>query len=214
MISDLSRKKVPLMAALMAVAPARAAAEPFEAMPWPQQVSTILLVALGLLLLHVGILALLLLVSVLRPDALRRGSGRLRAHPVTSFFAGILVLVLFILCAKLLEAPLLNLLALPVVLGLILLMVSGIATVAFDCGDRILSNTAARSQGSSFMAVLAGGTLLILIGLVPFAGQTVQAVAALTGIGAAAQGWWSRARSGAATPAANTRPQQTPKNDD
>jgi hypothetical protein len=170
--------------------PVQAAGE-FQNLPWGEKLATVGILLTISVCVAVGMLALLLVYGLLRPAVIRGGSDRLRAHPKRSLLVGILGLVLLIAVIALLQAfpePIKGLGGLVLLAAALYLMVSGAAIIAYDLGDRLLANVGARCSGSSFMAVLWGGLLLLLLGFVPVLGALIQFVALVLGFGLALSG--------------------------
>ncbi len=160
----------------------------FHQLPLPDQTRVMTFFLLIGSAIGLGVLALLLMYSVVRPQALRDGSMILAQHPVRSLLAGLLtalVLVLAVMLVQNLPEALRGLFALLVILVTVYVCVSGVAVAAHELGDRVLSNINSASVGVTFLAVLWGGLLLLLAGFVPFLGQLVQVVAGAMGLGAA-----------------------------
>ena len=136
----------------------------------------------------IGALAFLCLFSVTCPSVLRSGSDVLGRHPVRSFIAGVLTLLVFLFATAIIEhlpGLLQALLGLTIMLSFAALLISGLGITVFELGERIIANTNARGVGSSFLTVLYGGFLFLCLGLLPGLGQLAQLVLALMGFGVA-----------------------------
>jgi hypothetical protein len=142
------------------------------------------------LLVAVGYLSLCLVFSVIKPDLLRRSGEFLKGAVLKNLLTGLLVSVGYIfllgLIAQLIPRGALRiLLAAPIVSVLFVHGLVGFTMIAQALGDKIHSNINSRYIGSTFMAVLAGGSVLILTGLIPFVGPVCFLVVNLTGMGLA-----------------------------
>lgn len=143
-----------------------------------------------ILLVAIGYLSLCLVFSVLKPELLRRSEKYLTASFFKNFLTGLLVSIIYLLFlgtafqvmpSQAIRAPF----TVPV-LGLFFLHgLIGFTMVAQGLGDKIHSNINSRYIGSTFMAVFAGGTVLILSGLIPFIGPICFLLVNLMGIGLA-----------------------------
>ena len=164
------------------------AADTFKQMPPVQQLSLVLLILLAAVCIKVGLLALLLLVSVLRPGLLRNGGEIVRLRPVRCLVAGALGLLVFLAFTALLQhapARMRALLGIAELLVFLALLITGLCVTVYELGDRLQSNLNARGIGSTSMAVLYGGGLFVLLGFLPGLGQLVEFTVAVLSLGAA-----------------------------
>ena len=146
------------------------------------------MVALVLICSSVGLVALMILYTVLRPQRVMQGGELFRQRPVRCFCAGIIASLIFLVIAGLanvLPGPLRPLVWLALVLVYANWCVSGLCMLAYDLGERLQSNLNVRSLGSSGMGVLYGGGAIVLVGFLPALGQVVQFIAFVSGLGTA-----------------------------
>jgi len=166
----------------------RAAAGGFEEMPPVDKLATVGTVAIVALCVKVGVLSLLLLCAILRPQQVRGSAAALRERPVRSFLLGLLAVLLTVVLAMVFgrfPEPLQGVFLLVLLLVVVYVLINGLCAVVHEIGERIQSSLNMASVGSTFAAVLYGGLLLSLVGLLPAIGQVVVAVAGAMGIGAA-----------------------------
>ena len=164
------------------------------------------MVALVLICSSVGLVVLMILYTVLRPQRVMQGGELFRRRPVHCFCVGILASVIFLVIdglANVLPGPLRPLVWLALVLVYAHWVVSGLCMLAYDLGERLQGNLNVRSLGSSGMAVLYGGSALTLVGFLPALGQVVQFIALVSGLGTAVS---RRFLKHPATPAVNDLP--------
>ncbi|MBT4822144.1 MAG: hypothetical protein HON70_40935, partial [Lentisphaerae bacterium] len=146
-------------------------------------------VAMGLALVicvELGLLATCLLYAVLEPERVRAGSALQARSAFRSFGVGVLMVVILLLaCGLISQMPdaISGLLAIPLLAAYTYVLIMGFTMVAHGVGDRIQSNTSSTTMGSSFFAVLYGGSILLLTNFVPFVGQLVLLIVALLAIG-------------------------------
>jgi hypothetical protein len=136
----------------------------------------------------VGIIAVLVLHALRRPEVVRRGAEDLRRHPVWSFVIGLLVVLIclgFVALLQVLPEPFQGVFGLLMLLISGYLLFSGLAMQAHLLGDRILSSLNSRQLGSVFASVTAGGGLLVLLSYAAFVGQLLQVLVLIQGLGAA-----------------------------
>ena len=148
----------------------------------------IAMVALLMVCGSVGLVTLMILYTVLRPQRVIQGGELFRQRPVRCLCAGILASVILLVVAgvaNVLPGALKGLVFLALVLLYAHWAVSGLCMLAHDLGERLQSNLNVRSLGSSGMAVLYGGGVLMLAGFLPGLGQAVQFIALVSGLGAA-----------------------------
>lgn len=148
----------------------------------------IAMAALIMVCSSIGLVTLMILCTVLRPQRVIQGGELFRQRPVRCLCAGILASVIFLVIAGLanvLPGPLRPLVWLALVLVYAYWAVSGLCMLAYDLGERLQGNLNVRSLGSSGMAVLYGGGAIVLIGFLPALGQVVQFIAFVAGLGTA-----------------------------
>lgn len=158
----------------------------FNQLSTPHQLAGVLMGCIIVFLVMLGILAIQLLYSVLRPEVLRRGSESTRKRPVISFIIGILATVVVIGALMLLGLLPESIHGLPI-LGILLIYVffgiRGLTIITYEIGDRILSSLNSKFVGSSFMSVLSGAILMEATLLVPFIGWLIFLIMFFTGLG-------------------------------
>lgn len=143
------------------------------------------------LLVAVGYLSLCLVFSVVQPDLLRRGGEFMKGTFLKNLLTGLLISIVYILLLGIINQFIPSnrairvLFAAPILSLLFIHGLFGFSMVAHSLGDKIHSNINSRYIGSTFMAVFAGGGVLILTGLIPFAGPVCFVVVNLAGIGLA-----------------------------
>lgn len=168
----------------------------FGAGPTGEKLSGAVLLVLAVACISIGLLAVLFLFGLLRPETVRRGSARVRTSPGRCLLIGVLGLVVCVIAGALLNAIPPAVRALPglaLVLVIAYLTVSGLSMLAHSIGERVQTAVMARSLGSDAMAVLYGGVLLLAIGMLPGLGQLIQLVAIMIGMGSAISTLFSRA---------------------
>lgn len=135
----------------------------------------------------VGLLAVLFLVGVLRPQAVRRGSETVRTLPGRCLLVGLLSLLVCIAGLAVLKVlgPLAGLPSLALVLAFGYWLLTGMAMLAHSIGERVQTVLMAKSLGSDAMAVVYGAVPLLAIGFLPGVGQVIQLVAIMIGLGGA-----------------------------
>jgi hypothetical protein len=135
----------------------------------------------------VGLLAVMFLFGVLRPQPVRRGSETVRTSLGRCFLVGLLTLLVCVGGFAVFQA----LRKLGVVPGLALALalaywtLSGLAMLAHSIGERVQTALMAKSLGSDVMAVVYGAVPLLAVGFLPIVGQLIQLVAIVIGLGAA-----------------------------
>ncbi|NOY79377.1 MAG: hypothetical protein GXP31_00075 [Kiritimatiellaeota bacterium] len=151
----------------------------------------VVVLIVGLLFLKLGLVSLLALYAVLRPQTLRASRARLCASPRKTFITGILAFLALALLAGLLRVlpgPLKGFTGGTLLLATAYWTVGGLAAVALEVGERLQANLNGLGVGSDAAAVIAGGALLMLVGFLVGFGQVVEIVALLLGLGAAITG--------------------------
>lgn len=143
------------------------------------------------LLVAIGYLSLCLVFSVTKPGLLRRSEKYLKEAFLKNILTGLLVSITYLLFLGMVNQVLLSgrglriLFSIPILFVLFVHGLVGFTMVAQGLGDKIHSNINSRYMGSTFMAVFAGGTVLILTVLIPFVGPLCFLVVNLLGIGLA-----------------------------
>ena len=165
------------------------AADPFRGLPPSQKLSLVLFIAVGVLCLKIGVLAIILLYTVARPEGVRRGAALVNRSPVRCLLAGTLVLLIFIaaaIIASRLPNPVKGLAAVALLLVFVWAVVAGLAAVAHELGERLQTSLGTGAAGTTGRAVLWGSVLVLAAGFLPVLGQLVQFVVGLFSLGAAA----------------------------
>lgn len=178
-------RKIQSLAALAVLGAANAHAAGSGPATGDKLAGAVLAVLVGLTF-TVGLLALLFLFAVLRPQRVQRGSARVRTAPGRCLLVGTLGLVVFAAGFMLLGVLPKPLAALPFVLWslvLLYLVITGLASVAHSIGERVQAALTARSLGSDAMAVMFGAVPLLGLGLLVGLGQLIQLIALLVGLG-------------------------------
>lgn len=156
--------------------------------PAGAQLTGLLVVVILVICSTVGLLAAALVLSVLTPQRIREGSRILEQSPLKTFLTGVLIALISILAMGILDAvskPVAVIFWLPLLVAETLLLLLGFAMVGHVVGDRIHTNTGSFRAGSSFMAVLQGGALLLALAFLPFVGWVILSVVAMLCLGAA-----------------------------
>ncbi len=154
-----------------------------------------LMIGCLLLLIKAGCLALGLLLSVLKPQKIIRLSSGLNGRLLKSFFLGIMVLVAYILLigiSTLIPKPYEGLLSIPVLLVLFIHFLLAFTAASHFLGEKIMANTSSPRSGSTFYAVLYGGTVLLVCGFFPVLGFIVLSATYITALGGTSAGLFSR----------------------
>jgi len=141
-----------------------------------------------LLCVKLGFLGTALLYAVLEPERVRTGSSLQTQASSRSFGIGVLMGgILVLACAIVSKLPdgLNGFIAIPILGAYAYLLITGFTMVSQCVGDKIQSNTASRTAGSTFFAVLYGGGLLLLANFVPIIGQIVLLIVVILSIGTA-----------------------------
>jgi len=165
-----------------------AAGTPFDQLAPNQQLCSVATLLLAVGVVELGLLAVLLLFSVLRPATVRRGGEVLRAHPLAGLLVGLLGLLVFFGWAALMEGfpePIKGVLIIAVLFVYACLAIGGLGIVACDLGERLQTNLGLRGLGSTAAATLYGGGLIMLLALAPIVGQLLQLTILTLGLGAA-----------------------------
>jgi hypothetical protein len=157
-----------------------------------QQLAGALLFLLLVVCMQSGLLAAALIYAVLDPQRVQDGSRLQRQAPWQSFRTGVLALIVLLLFAFFfshLHPPkvLALLVWVPLVFGLAYLLLIGFTMTAHGIGERIQSNLNSRAVGSTFMAVLFGGAVLLGVTFLPLFGLVLLVVAGLVSLGTAAR---------------------------
>ena len=132
----------------------------------------------------IGLLALVLLFSVLIPKELNKVASYVRNEPLMMFLWGLLGVVLIIPLALMLAISIIGIALIPIeMLAVFLATLIGFVAVAILIGKRVLKALNSETPSIVLSAVL-GVVLLWLVGLIPILGPIVKTVAAITGFGA------------------------------
>lgn len=138
--------------------------------------------------IKLGFMGLILLYSVLRPQHVIRGSEVLGKRYLRSFFVGLLILIVYVLLlggTLALPNPFRGISFLIMINIFFLQAVVGFCMVSHFVGERIQANLGSGSIGSSFIAVLWGAAILLLIDLVPLLGWLVSFLVLVLSLGTA-----------------------------
>jgi len=156
--------------------------------PPVETLANILSLVIIIVVAKLGILAMLTVVQLLRPAAVRAARVPLRATPVRVFFVGLFTMVGAILLlgiARGLSGPLGAGLALAVLSVLVWWILNGLAAVFSELGERFQAEIGGLRVGSETAALLVGGVLLLTAGFLPAVGQIAQIAALLCAVGIA-----------------------------
>ncbi|MCK5803116.1 MAG: hypothetical protein KAI66_09800 [Lentisphaeria bacterium] len=152
-----------------------------------------------------GLLAIQVLLTVLRPVAIRKGCDRLRVAPTRSLLFGsavaLALLGLVAVLSKMSEA-LGGGVAIVVVAVFVYVLLLGLTALSQLLGEAVLASMQSARQDCGVHAVVTGGGLLLLCGLVPIVGQVVHAAALLAALGVGSYLLYSRPKAKAASPTA------------
>jgi hypothetical protein len=138
--------------------------------------------------IKLGVLAFVLVYSVLRPQTILNGSRRLAKGFIKPFIIGVLFAIAYALLGKIcstLPVTIKHLVALALLVVFSLHFLIGGTVVCHLLGERIQANTNSRSRGSTFIAVLYGGIAILLLDMVPVMGQITSILIILLALGAA-----------------------------
>ncbi len=157
----------------------------------PSKSWDVVVLIVGLLFLKLGLVSLLTLYAILRPQSVREARVRLRTSPRKTFITGLLAFLVLALLVGFLQGlpgPLKGLLGGTLLLATGYWMIGGLAAVALEIGERLQVNLNGLGIGSDAAAVIAGSALLMLAGFLVGLGQVVEIVALLLGLGATIAG--------------------------
>jgi hypothetical protein len=134
----------------------------------------------------------------------RTGIENVRHRPLSSFLFGVLVLVLFPFAAALLAITVVGLsAAFAVALILPILIVFGHAVAAAGVAAGVLVRARGElSVGVSIVMLIIGAIILVALGIIPWVGPAIVAIAIVLGIGAFTRTLAARLRQPLAPPAA------------
>jgi hypothetical protein len=147
-------------------------------------VVTALLVGLSF---GIGLLAVMFLFGVLRPQPVRRGSETVRTSPGRCLLVGLLTLLVCIGGFMVFRAMRKPGAVLSVALALVFAywILNGLTMLAHSIGERVQTALMAKSLGSDAMAVVYGAVPLLAVGFLPVLGQLIQLVVITIGLGGA-----------------------------
>ncbi len=147
-------------------------------------VVTALLVGLSV---GVGLLAVMFLFGVLRPQPVRRGSETVRTSPGRCLLVGLLTALVCIGGFAVFKAlgKFGGVLLMALALVFVYWLLSGLTMLAHSIGERVQTALMAKSLGSDAMAVVYGAVPLLAVGFLPVVGQVIQLVAITIGLGGA-----------------------------
>ena len=137
--------------------------------------------------ISIGLIAIQLLYSVLRPQIVREGSDYSRQKPLKLFFLGLALSVLFMVIIFILDKlpgePIKALGALVAIIFYAFIILRGLTMITHNIGDKILSSMNSKYAGSSFVSVLAGAIIFCLVGFVPFVGWFIHGLILMVAMG-------------------------------
>jgi len=177
-----------------------------------QHLAGALLLLLLVVCAQLGLLAAGLIYAVLEPRRVEFGSRLQRQAPWQNFRTGVIVFIILLLFSVFfanLHPPkgLAFLIWLPLLLILAYLLIIGFTMTAHGIGERIQSNLNSRTIGSTFLAVLYGGIVLLGIAFLPVLGLVLLFVVALISLGTAVRTLSAKPPAGPpAAPAVGTPP--------
>ncbi len=131
-------------------------------------------------------LSAMLLLTAAAPGFIRRERTAARAGMRRCFLWGVVFTINCVLLAALLalvDGAVGNVLALGILVGLLVISLAGLAAIATEVGQRVLT-LAERYDASVFLRLLCGTTILFATAVIPVMGWVVFTGALLTGIGA------------------------------
>lgn len=137
--------------------------------------------------IKLGLLAFSLVFSVLKPQTVIKGSEIIKQTVVRSFITGLLCLIFYLLLLKItrmIPRYFNLLLAVPILIVLFIHIAAGFSVICHFLGEKIHANIGSRFTGSTFMAVLYGGIVILALGFVPIFGQAASLIIITTSLGA------------------------------
>ncbi len=132
----------------------------------------------------IGLIALVLLLAVLIPTELGTVASNIKNEPIMMFLWGILGVILIVPLALTLLISIVGIFLIPLeILAVFLATLIGYIAVAIIIGKKLLRalNT---DNPSIVLSALLGVLLIWLVGLIPFFGSLVKAIAVIMGFGA------------------------------
>jgi len=142
--------------------------------------------ALSYLVIVLSSLSAMILIAAAAPGFLRRQRTAARSGMRRCFLWGLVFLINAILVAALLSllgGTIGKLLALAILVGVLVISLSGLSAITCEVGQRVLI-LAARRQSSVLFRIVAGSLVLFVTAIIPVFGWLVFTGALLTGIGA------------------------------
>ena len=132
----------------------------------------------------IGLLALVLLLSVLIPTELSTVASNIKNEPIIMFLWGMLGVILIVPLAVMLAISIIGIALIPLeVLAVFLASLIGYIAVAIIIGKKLL-RALNNNNPSVVLSAILGVLILWLIGLIPFFGSIVKAIALIIGFGA------------------------------
>ena len=132
----------------------------------------------------IGLFALVLLLSVLIPTELSTVASNIKNEPIIMFLWGILGVILIVPLAVMLAISIIGIALIPLeVLAVFLASLIGYIAVAIIIGKKLL-RVLNNNNPSVVLSAILGVLILWLIGLIPFFGSIVKAIALIIGFGA------------------------------
>lgn len=132
----------------------------------------------------IGLFALVLLLSVLIPTELSTVASNIKNEPIIMFLWGMLGVILIVPLAVMLAISIIGIALIPLeVLAVFLASLIGYIAVAIIIGKKLL-RALNNNNPSVVLSAILGVLILWLIGLIPFFGSIVKAIALIIGFGA------------------------------
>ena len=132
----------------------------------------------------IGLLALVLLLSVLIPNELGTVASNVKNEPIMMFLWGLLGVILIVPLAVMLAISIVGIVLIPIeVLAVFLAMLIGFIAVAIIIGKKLL-RALKNDNPSVILSAILGVLILWLVGLIPIFGGIVKAIAGIIGFGA------------------------------
>ena len=132
----------------------------------------------------IGLLALVLLLSVLIPTELGTVATNIKNEPIIMFLWGLLGIILIVPLAVMLAISIIGIVLIPIeLLAVFLASLIGYIAVAIIIGKKIL-RALKNETPSVILSAILGILILWLVGLIPIFGSIVKAIAGIIGFGA------------------------------
>lgn len=132
----------------------------------------------------IGLFALVLLLSAIMPMELNKVATIVKNEPLHMFLYGLLGFILIVPLAVLLAISIIGIALIPIeMLAVFIALLMGYIAVAIIIGKRVLK-ALKNNDPNIILSALLGVLLLWLVGLIPFFGFLVKAIACVIGFGA------------------------------